>query len=81
MKLTLEMLSADKRRAKREVVKTFHVETGHEIGEHESIERLQRARKSYDDAIVHLSLAEGNCQLAEEALLAARRDVRRVSER
>lgn len=81
MKINLEMFNADKRRAKREVVKTITVNTGADVGEHESIEKLQRARADLVAASAVLKSAEHMFSDADEALIVARRDVRRVSER
>lgn len=81
MRITFEMFNADRRRQKREVVKSISVGTGHDVGEFEAVERLQKARANAEAADTSLAQAVYRKSCTDEALTAARRDVRRVSER
>ena len=82
MKIALEVLSADKRRRKREIVKTFDVGSSHkDASEFEAVEELQQARIEADTTACELEMAKANDFRAQTRLVEARRNVRRVSER
>lgn len=82
MRITLEMFDAGLRRDKRQKpVQKFEVTNGKELGEFEAVALLQEARRDHELAEVELAQAAYEHERSTKALVKARLDVRRVSER